>query len=222
MKIVAMSDTHGLHNQVQVPPGDVLIHAGDFMNTGRHPWELNSFADWLRSQPHPKKIVIAGNHDVLAQKNRLLVESTLGADVTYLQDSGCEYRGIKFWGSPYTPEFCDWAFNVPRHLLYKHWDLIPDDTNVLITHGGPWGILDGPYTHVTPTETVLANHLGCTALAYVCERMHLNAHIFGHLHAFYGKDFDPVTQTSYYNVSICNEQYKAVNPCTTIPLEDAE
>lgn len=218
MKIIALSDTHGLHNRVQVPVGDVLIHAGDWMNSGTRQEELTSFSDWFRSQPHQKKIVIAGNHDLMVEKNRLLVERTFGPDVTYLQDSGCEYLGIKFWGSPYTPEFYNWAFNVPRHKLQQHWDLIPEDTNVLITHGPPWGYLDGPYHKHTPQETELADHLGCVYLAYKVERMHLDAHIFGHLHNFHGKDFDPVNRTSYYNVAICNEQYKAVNPCTIIHL----
>lgn len=220
MQIVALSDTHGLHNRVQVPVGDVLIHAGDWMNYGRKLEELVSFADWFRAQPHRKKIVVAGNHDLLAELNPALVKGTLGPDVSYLQDSGCEYQGVKFWGSPYTPEFCNWAFNVPRQGLYKHWDLIPNDTNVLITHGGPWGILDGPYNNSNPRETELGNHLGCVHLAYKVERMSLDAHVFGHLHSFYGKDFDPITRTSYYNVAICNEQYKAVNPCTIIHLED--
>ena len=65
-RIVCISDTHGLHRKVAVPGGDLLIHAGDFMRTGTSLEEIADFNGWLGEQPHPHKIVVAGNHDLLS------------------------------------------------------------------------------------------------------------------------------------------------------------
>jgi Icc-related predicted phosphoesterase len=198
MRIVAFSDTHGLHANVAVPDGDVLVFAGDMMNSGRHVYELNSFVDWFRALPHKHKVVIAGNHDRLLE--------TYGTDkfegCHYLCDSGCVINNYEFWGSPYTPEFCNWAFAYERGQGYKHWDLIPITTDVLITHGPPYGILDGPRLGCPELEAVLGENGACW-------------HIFGHIHSGFGQMNIGIY---HYNVSICDEQYRPVNPCTIIDL----
>src|SRR5438045_1478414 len=144
-RIVLISDTHGLHGEVKLPKCDVLVHAGDVSNMGR-PAEVEAFAKWLSAQPFEDKVVIAGNHDWLFERENaaaraLLVKHCPG--VHYLEDSGVELRGLRFWGSPWQPEFCHWAFNIEkREDLAKKWALIPSKTDVLITHGPPRGILD--------------------------------------------------------------------------------
>lgn len=186
-----------------MPDGDVLVFAGDMMNSGYHVSELNSFVDWFKALPHKHKVVIAGNHDRILE--------TYGADkfefkgCHYLIDSGCVIDGYEFWGSPYTPEFCNWAFNVPRGQLYKHWDLIPNSTDVLLTHGPPYGILDGP-------------RLGCQELPVRLEETSIIRHIFGHIHGGYGKMINGGMGIDHYNVSICDEQYRPIHPCTIIDV----
>ena len=125
-QIVCISDTHGRHESVVVPNGDILVHSGDCTNKGlAH--EVAEFLTWLEGQPHPAKVLIAGNHDFLfeqepKQAERLLRE--LAPSVAYLNDSGVAVAGLKFWGSPVQPWFYDWAFNRHRGAeIQGHWDL---------------------------------------------------------------------------------------------------
>lgn len=216
MRIIALSDTHTLHEQVAVPDGDVLIYAGDFMGSGYRGVELESFANWFNALPHKKKILVAGNHDRLLEKLPHMIDRFKGVD--YLWNTGLTYEGVTFWGSPCTPEFNNWAFNVPRgEEIRRIWDGIPEDTEVLITHGPPHGILDGPYPVI---GTGRYEYLGCEELRKVVNIIKPAIHIFGHLHAHYGSATMLSTgPTEYYNVSICNEAYRVQNPCTVIDYD---
>lgn len=153
MKLVCISDTHSLHRRLQsIPDGDVLIHAGDCLGQGTLE-NIEDFNDWLGSLPHRHKIVIAGNHDWAFQETPELARQALTSAI-YLEDSGVEIEGVRFWGSPWTPIFMNWAFMLGRgEPLYEKWQLIPDDTDVLITHGPPQGIGDevmfGLQSHVS-------------------------------------------------------------------------
>ena len=201
MKLVLISDTHSLHDQVEVPDGDVLIHAGDFMNHGTRFHELESFVKWWNNQPHSIKILVAGNHDILVEERPDLLKNMLvGTD--YLLDSGCEYFGIKLWGSPYTPTFFNWAFMRDRgEAIKKHWDLIPEDTNVLITHGPPLYYLD--------SSKNWGPALGCRDLADAVHRIHPKLHVFGHIHGGYGQTDNG--STKFVNAAQLSEAYKVVN-----------
>src|ERR1700738_1506286 len=92
-RIVCISDTHGLHRKVAVPEGDLLIHAGDFMRTGMSLEEIADFNDWLEEQPHPHKIVVAGNHDLFFEmapdKARALLTNAV-----YLENDGIVLGGV--------------------------------------------------------------------------------------------------------------------------------
>lgn len=212
MRIVALSDTHAHHGRVTVPDGDVFVFAGDLMTCGRRWEEVVSFGQWFSSQPHQHKILVAGNHDRLFE-SRLGVCLSEFSNVTYLQDSRTEIEGVKFWGSPYQPEFYNWAFNVRRgQAIKKHWDLIPQDTDVLITHGPPYGILD----QMAPGGQWGTDHLGCEELSKQFARISPRVHIFGHIHGSYGVYKDGI---SFYNVAICDEEYRPVNPVTVIDYE---
>ncbi len=205
MKLCFISDTHGLHAKVKTPDCDVLIHSGDCTNDAGQA-SLRDFLCWLDDQPAKYKILIAGNHDWAFQKWPLLARELVKiqtASVTYLEDSGCEIDGIKFWGSPYQPEFFDWAFNLPRGKALKaHWDLIPPGTEVLVTHCPPANILD--------VSGIDNENCGCEDLRdAVCE-IEPKIHAFGHIHHSYGQV--KVGNTHFINASCFNERYLPINP----------
>lgn len=208
MRVVLISDTHGKHRQFEIPDGDVLIHAGDIMTRGWDGSEVRDFNDWLGSLPHPHKIVIAGNHDWLFEKHRST--KNLITNATYLQDSGVEIDGFKFWGSPVQPEFMGWAFNRKRgEDIKRHWDLIPDRTDVLITHGPPAGFRDW---------TRLGNEsLGCRNLRDAVARIKPKLHVFGHIHGGYGEDHDG--DVHFVNASLVDEAYRPVNKPIVVDLQ---
>src|SRR6266545_7467961 len=105
MRIVAVADTHTFQDDLRViPEGDVFIHAGDLCRSGRLD-ELRAVAAWLRTLPHRHKIVIAGNHDWCFVREPQAALASLGAGAVYLQDSEAIIEGVRFWGSPWQPEF---------------------------------------------------------------------------------------------------------------------
>jgi Icc-related predicted phosphoesterase len=199
MKFVLVSDTHAFHDNLYIPGGDVLIHAGDLTHMG----ELNdvvAFNDFLGTLPHSHKIVIAGNHDFCFE--RIPGEAIpLLTNATYLQDSAVTIDGVKFYGSPWQPWFGDWAFNRHRgsHIREK-WELIPGDTDVLITHGPPFGYLDKTYHE---------RHVGCRDLMATITRLKPKLHVFGHIHEAYG--IAQNQHTTFVNASICNLDYDPAN-----------
>lgn len=201
LRIVCISDTHSLHDQVQVPPGDLLLHAGDHCNHGNS-GEVKRFDRWLGSLPHPHKVIVAGNHDLPWQRRPRYARMWLH-HARYLQDGGTEVEGIKIWGSPWQPDFDHWAFYQPRNspLLGYAWEKIPDDTQILVTHVPPAGILDflaadGPS--------------GCNLLLERIRNLkHLKLHVFGHVHSGYGQVSK--AGTTFVNASICDESYRPIN-----------
>ena len=212
MKIVAISDTHQYHRHVSLPEGDVLIHAGDLSKTGSLV-AVEDFAEWMGSQPFKHKVVIAGNHDFAFMNNlKKKSEKALAKHgCTYLHDSSVEIEGLKFYGSPYQPEFFNWAFNLPRgKALADKWAQIPDDVNVLITHGPPYGILDLVEDTISNAGRDL--HQGCQDLLNrLMELKELKAHIFGHLH-LNGGQIKMISNVAFVNAAICTERYSPTNP----------
>jgi len=203
MKLVLLSDTHTLHNEVQVPKGDVLIHAGDMCSSG---WgnESQNCLNWLDKQPHKYVVAIAGNHDWAFTKSTFKERMNFGR-VIYLENSSVNIEGVNFYGSPVQPEFCNWAFNVPRGAaIKKYWDMIPEAgmVDVLITHGPPMGILD----QIIPGKT---DHLGCEELLLRVQDSVPLLHVFGHIHGSSGSQI--VGQTHFVNASVCDEMYRVVN-----------
>lgn len=203
-KLVAISDTHGSHWEVKVPDADWLIHAGDFSSHGRLP-DTMDFLRWFNIQPHRRKIFIAGNHDWLLEQdpNFWRIIQMEFPDLTYLQDQSCEFDGLKVHGSPISPTFYNWAFNRDRgEDIKRHWDMIPDDTDVLITHGPPHGICDEAYrVGYNTTE-----HTGCKDLLDATLRIAPKLHLFGHIH-YSGQTSYLAPKTTYANVSMLNEAY---------------
>lgn len=217
LKVVAISDTHTMHSQLDLPSGDILVHAGDATGRGTIP-EIGEFNKWLGSVKHKYKyiIVVAGNHDWLFQIDPSLARSMM-TNAIYLQDEMIEIEGRKIYGAPWQPEFCNWAFNLPRGAALKEkWDLIPNSLDLLITHGPPMGLLDtlrkGGMVEENGKrvykEGVL--HLGCEELYEAVLRTNPKNHVFGHIHDAYGQM--TMGTTRLFNASTCTEQYKPVNP----------
>jgi len=145
MKIIAIADTHGYHQLVDMPAGDVLLVAGDICSYGRLE-DIEDFGTWLLDQPCRHKIIIAGNHDGPFQSNNdsaLQALTRVEPNITYLQDSSVNIEGVTFYGSPWTPTFMNWYFMADRgSTIREKWVMIPENTDVLITHGPPAAILD--------------------------------------------------------------------------------
>lgn len=202
MKIVCISDTHGLHNQVKVPDGDLLIHAGDLTNSGAYKEAITAL-NWISTLPHKYKVVIAGNHDFCFEKGSMPIPD----GVTYLENSGVEIEGFKIWGSPITPWFHDWAFNRHRgEEIKKYWDMIPDDTDILVTHGPSKGILD---------KNMEDQNVGCEDLGVRLSQLEFCLlHVFGHIHEGYGEHESGV----YVNACVVNRYYQVVNKPIEVEL----
>jgi Icc-related predicted phosphoesterase len=218
MQIAAFSDTHTQHRQVTIPLADVAIFAGDLMGSGYRHSEVKDFGKWFSDLPHANKILVVGNHDRLFESNKKWCLEQFSKDVVYLENDHIIINGLKVYGSPVQPEFFGWAFNVPRGTqIKKYWDNIPDDTDVLVTHGPPMGILDRCIPGDGTMTYSQSDHLGCEELRKVVDRIAPKVHIFGHIHGSYGvKVLQQVSEnrklaTAFHNVSICNEKYEAVN-----------
>jgi hypothetical protein len=216
-KVTLISDTHTKHRYLDadLPGGDILIHAGDFMSSGYDFVEAREFFKWFDEiDNYNTKIFIAGNHDRIMENDPEWAKNALAEHKTieYLQDSQLTvyYDGhngdmpeenVRIYGSPWQPWFYDWAFNLPRNgeELKAKWDAIPTNTDILITHGPAWGFLDD-------VEGRRGQHLGCELLAKRIETIRPKIHVCGHIHSGYGHYFDGYTH--FFNAAVLNERYK--------------
>lgn len=208
MRISIISDTHAKHKVLNdtLPGGDILIHAGDLSSMG-YVHEIQNFCKWFGSvSDYDHRIFIAGNHDFLFENHPDRAAEIVNSYewINYLQDSfvtvGGEYGDlVKVYGSPWQPEFCHWAFNLPRNgeELARVWTDIPEDVDILVTHGPAYGKLD--QVKGRPDK------LGCELLAARIAELKPKIHVCGHIHSGNGYYFDGTTH--YFNASVLNEQY---------------
>lgn len=208
MKIILISDTHGFHEQMIIPDGDILIHAGDISLKGNEK-EIKAFLNWFSNLPHTYKIMVAGNHDWLFERqDSAYIQNLIPENIIYLNDSGTEIKGLQIWGSPVQPTFFSWAFNRDRGREIKsHWDLIPLHTDILITHGPPFGILD---------KTDKGMHVGCEELRKRVDLIKPKLHVFGHIHEAYGLHHE--NNTIFANASLLNVNYKHTNKAIVLEV----
>jgi Icc-related predicted phosphoesterase len=212
MKITFISDTHGKHkelssNRLNLPGGDIIFHTGDFMKYGKWNDELLTFCNWFSAlDNYTYKVFIAGNHDMVFQQTPKSAREIANAfnNIIYLEDSSVNLQidgvNIKIYGSPWQPYFHNWAFNLPRNgkELEDKWKQIPEDTDILLTHTPPFGVLD----------TVLNkedNHLGCELLKERLTELNVKIHAFGHIHSGRGIQHG---KTNYINGANLDETYK--------------
>ena len=209
MKIVFISDTHGQHRKLKnLPKADLIINGGDVSKLGKD-HEVEDFIHWFLRLDYSHKIFIAGNHDFYFEDySRDFIQEKLTSNCHYLCNSGVEIEGVKIWGSPVTPTFFNWAFNVDRgKAIEKYWNMIPIDTDILLTHGPVKGILD---------RTISDINAGCEDLLNTVKKVKPKFHLFGHIHEAYGKE--KVKETTFVNGSLLNEKYELVNSPVEIDL----
>lgn len=212
VKIVAISDTHCKWNKLTIPECDILISCGDYSFKGE-PHVVKDFHKWLNKQPAVNIISLNGNHEKWVEKNFVLakqVAEEVCPKVHFIDEGLIEIEGLKIWCSAITPYFFNWAWNrYPGEDIQKHWDRIPKDIDVLVTHGPPYGILDGVPEFGNGTGKMSLRHCGCPQLLDKVLEIKPHAHIFGHIHSGYGTTSrDGIT---FINAAICDESYKPTN-----------
>jgi Icc-related predicted phosphoesterase len=210
MRITFISDTHTRHHEItqDLPGGDLLVHSGDLMNSGRNIEDIKSFCKWFDSlDQYTHKVFIAGNHDRLFQNDYHGAMEIVNSykNITYLQDDwvevGDDNEMVKIYGSPWQPWFYDWAFNLQRNGigLASKWEAIPEDTDIVVTHGPAYGMVD----------TVAGrqyDNLGCELLRERLDLIKPSIHTCGHIHTGYGHTLNEGTH--YFNASVLDERYE--------------
>lgn len=202
-----ISDTHSQHGFLtNLPEADMIVHSGDVSKRGTKQ-QVQDFLAWYSSLPYRYKIFIAGNHDFLFEQDPELVKSLIPDNLIYLENSGIEIEGIKFYGSPISPWFYNWAFNRHRgEEIRKYWDMIPADTNFLITHGPAHNLLDLVNNHYNVT-----NNVGCSDLKNTLFKLpELRVFQFGHIHEARG--YEQLNNIHAFNASCLNEDYALHSP----------
>lgn len=190
LKLVLISDTHNLHDRLKMPEGDILLFAGDMADSGTIA-EVGAFNRFLGTLPYKHKVIICGNHDFAFERQAAEARDMI-TNAVYLQDEAVTVEGIKIYGSPWQPWFHNWAFNLQRGAeLKEKWDMIPDDTDILITHGPPMGILD---------KTFMGKPVGDEELEKRIKVVRPKLHLFGHIHEAFGHEQHD--ETLYVNASM--------------------
>lgn len=201
LRILHMSDTHGVHRRLRdLPEADILVHSGDFTMSGSEAETLD-FLEWLCDLPYRHKVLVAGNHDACLYGARL---DGLDDNVHNLCGSGVEIEGLKFWGVPMFMEDC---VSGHQEQLYA---AIPDDTDVLVTHTPPYGILDRDGGILYGSRELLER------VHTICPSMHL----FGHIHKAHGTTNDGMIVFS--NAAIMDEGYDSLNGPNVLPITAPE
>lgn len=205
-RFVAISDTHNMHDKLRLPQGDVLIHAGDFTTNGSLK-QFSSFANWINQLDYKHIIVVPGNHDFLAEHDWALAKS-LFTKAKLIHDQQIEIDGKKIYGSAWTPEFNGWAFATHGSVDAKEkWGRIPEDTNILITHGPPEGILDAvPVINHYDGTLKYNRYAGCPQLLKRVGSLSLSHHVFGHIHEQHG--FINEGGKTFINASMLDGSYR--------------
>ena len=197
MKFVAISDTHGCHRQLNLPKGDVLLHAGDVCDKG-NALQVEDFLDWLSGLDFQYKIIIRGNHDIDLKTKQSLLEIEMPKGTVQLKNSGIIIKDIPIWGVPY-PIIGD----------VENWQSIPLNTRILITHRPPFSILDKPSFSLS---------MGSKKLMRRVKLVKPDIHLFGHIHADYGQK--KVKETLFINGSTYKQSKKRiVNQAVVFSIE---
>jgi len=212
-RLICISDLHG-YLPTDLPQGDLLLIAGDLCPVdGSHApemqsgWLEGSFRVWLErmQRAYAGVVGIAGNHDFVYERGL----QPLNLPWTYLQDRGVTINGIRIWGSPWTPPFGDWAFNLPEDGIHAALAAVDDGAiDVLITHGPPRGHLD---------MTRRGDAVGSRAVAAAVHRINPLVHLFGHIHEGYGIDHSK--DILLVNASLRDEFYDPVHAPVVVDID---
>lgn len=217
LKVACISDTH-CHDlaKLEFPVADILVHAGDATYRGSVK-EVTEFAEKLGKLKDKYESIyfIPGNHDWLFElQPRLAREIMEEKGINVLINQSIDHRGFKIWGSPTCPPFGKWAFYKNDIERYELWNTIPDDTDIIITHGPAKFILDG--VECINYMGYDIEHTGCAHLANRIIDLKPKLHVCGHIHEGHGsvkKD-----GTVYINAAIMNERYYPKNPVQLVTI----
>lgn len=194
MRILHLSDTHNSHRQLNnLPAADIIIHSGDisFAGTGE---EVLDFIEWFGALNYKYKIFIAGNHDyALDGKVPERIQRFLPENCYYLCNSGVAINGVNLWGVPF---FFSEEMNENNHL---HINSIPDNTDILITHRPPFGVLDNSNNFA----------YGCRVLLQKVTEIRPRYHLFGHIHDAFG--IEKHEYTTFVNAAVVDAEYQLRN-----------
>jgi Icc-related predicted phosphoesterase len=206
MRLWCFSDTHTFHNKLSIPEVDIMIFAGDCSNS-RNPYEneleTRRFLEWYSILPCDNKVYIDGNHSTHSLKR--LIRKEEYPNLIWLEHESANVKGLNIFGSPYTPRYgTDWAFNYKRNVAKVYWDSIPDNTNVIVTHGPCKGMLD--LTDDKDSGNLV--QVGCKALYNRVMEVNPSLHIFGHIHSENGINnygiYKGNYKTTFVNASCLN------------------
>lgn len=208
MKIVAISDTHSAHRTVTLPEGDILVHAGDLalaLNSSfyQQRFHISDCDKWFGEQNFEKVICVGGNHDFVIENKKVEFENCV-----CLENQHFTYKGVKFFGSPNQLHFFG-AYNKSEDKLEEIYSQIDEDTDVIISHGAPYGILDKPFR---------GGSTGSKALKNAIDRVKPKLVVFGHIHYSHGTHVeDGVT---YFNAALAGKTWDSLdNPPLVFELE---
>jgi Icc-related predicted phosphoesterase len=208
MRLVVISDTHGRHEDLGVLEGDVLIHCGDFCDvSGSTEVDVENVDAWFAQQRFQAIVCIGGNHDFGALM-RVECQEPVFQNAVWLLDEAYTFGGVKFYGSPWVPQLMGWAFYLSDEELQQKWSMIPEETDVLITHTPPHGILDEPRSSRV--------HGGCPHLRDRVRVVRPTYHLFGHEHASAGTERHG--DTTFINASSANSSLEVVHPPVVLDL----
>lgn len=210
LTLVLLSDTHELHRELDVPPGDILIHAGDFTLFSRSVAAVEDFNRWLGELPHRRKIVVPGNHEYFLESDAS--RCSLLSNAVVLINEGVEVKGLRIWGFPATPLYGGAFGRISADEREQRYARIPADTDVLITHGPPYGIRDS-----APGSNF---HSGCPELLETVMRLRPRLHVFGHIHGAYG--MSDTEYTLFTNVALAGKYGDLVRPPMVLKMTETE
>jgi Icc-related predicted phosphoesterase len=205
MRIICVADSHTKYKNINIPDGDIFIHAGDIDIYNQV--DLVDFNDWLGELHFKHRIIVAGNHDLFLE---VLGSKEIKKRLTngiYLENEELIIDNIHFWASPYTPIFGNWAFMRHESDLAKIWLQMSKKCDILITHGPPYEILD---------KTISEKHAGSISLLLRVAKIKPKYHIFGHIHEGYG--YFHKYHTIFVNCSVMDDMYNLVNQPQVIEI----
>lgn len=211
VRICFISDVHNKYKKVILPDADIIVCAGDMTSLGKE-HEIRNFLTWYsKLNQYKYKIFIAGNHDFLFERDRIFAKSLIPDNIIYLEDSGIEVMGLKFYGTPVNIIFYNWAFNRSEEKLKQHWEGIPDDTDILVTHNPAYGVLDN--CNYDPKR------LGSPSLYMeITNRIKPLIHVCGHIHSGHGTKV--IENTLFINACILNEDYEVEYNPVLVEIKD--
>jgi Icc-related predicted phosphoesterase len=209
IRVCCVSDLHG--HLPELPSHELLIVAGDICPaTSHHPkhqraWLQESFLPWLdRQSPH--RVVVWGNHDLIGEDWPELVPHDLRRWI--LTDRGVVLHGLKIWGSPWQLRFYDWAFNLSETQLAAKYAAIPDDVDIIATHGPPFGAGD---------LCVDGRRVGSPSLTEAIRRIKPKLVVTGHIHHSHGTH--DLFGVPVVNAAICDEGYRPTGKPIVVDIE---